>query len=90
MKKSLMAPEIIATTIGCSVEAVTDGRVKNRSPDLTSVYRVGGVYYCSPSSRKSPPAGYKWTRIGTEQGRDVFHGESGSASVAVADRTAGL
>jgi hypothetical protein len=85
MKKS--APEIIATTIGCSVEAVSDGRLKNRT-DLTPVYRVGGVYYCAPSSRKSPPAGYRWTRIGTTEGRDVFHGESGSASVAMADRTA--
>jgi hypothetical protein len=83
----LTAPEIIAVALGCKVEAVTDGRVKNRT-DLTPVYRVGGVYYCAPSSRKSPPAGYKWTRIATEQGRDVFHGESGSASVAMADRTA--
>jgi hypothetical protein len=82
------APEIISIVLGCSVEAVSDGRLKDRA--APPVYRIGGVYYCSPASRHSPPSGFRWTRIGHHEGRDVFHGESGSASVAMADRTAGL
>jgi hypothetical protein len=82
--KSKQAAEIISHALGCGVEAVSDGRLKNRPADSTPIYRVNGVLYCSPSSRRSPPAGFRWVRIGTEHGRDIF---KGSPNPAPADLT---
>jgi hypothetical protein len=80
----LTAKEIIAVTLGCGIDAVTDGRVKNRPADAVPIYVVCGVAYCSPSARKSPPKGFNWRRIGTEHGRDIFSGTPNTVPVAQA------
>jgi hypothetical protein len=82
LKSNRKATEIIAGVLGCGVESVSDGRLKNRAVDSIPIYRVNGVHYCSPSSKRSPPSGFRWTRIGTENGRDIF---SGIANPAPAD-----
>jgi hypothetical protein len=85
LKTNKQAAEIISGVLGCTVAAVSDGRLKNRAVDSIPIYSVCNVLYCAPSSRRSPPSGYRWKRIGTDSGRDIFSGIANSAPAAGED-----
>jgi hypothetical protein len=90
LKSNRKASEIIAGVLGVTSEAVFDGRLRNRAVDSIPIYVVTGVHYCAPSAKRSPPTGFRWKRIGSENGRDIFQGTPNTvpADLKTLDRNA--